>query len=784
MLNQDNEDSDELSLYRTKEATRWKAELGFAEKEDKEWLARSKKIVKRYRDMRSGRADNNKKYNILWSNIQTTLPALYGRTPRAQVDRRWKDKDDAGRTASIILERALQYEIDHYGDFDMANRAAVLDRLLCGRGTAWVRFENKEIETIDSKEVVQVGNSMEVSDDASEMPDPLNQLEANPTVDKPENNYQCTPVDYVYWEDFRCSPARTWDEVTWVARRVYMSKEAGIARFGKIFEKAPLSHEPIGLDEMRSNGSTETELENLKKAKVWEIWDKSTERVYWLAEGQAEILDSKEDPYGLDEFWPCPKPIFATQTTDTIVPVPDYALYQDQADEMDRLTNRIAQLTEAVKVVGVYDANQTGVERMLTEGSNNTLIPVSNWGALTSQGGISKVIEFLPLDMVLQALRECYAAREQAKQVIYEITGLSDIIRGASVASETATAQQIKSQYASLRLRRLQHDVAEFSSSILRIKAQMMADLYSPQNLIQMSGIMGTDDAQYAEQALQLLQTEPARNFRVEIASDSLVEMDEQAEKASRTEFMQAFGSVMRDALPMLQQAPELGPLMGEVLTFVVRTFRGGRTLENVLESTIQKMNEPKPPPQQPPPDPQLQIEQGRMQLEQAKMQQSAQLEQLKMQAEMQKDQAKAQLESQLEKQRKQYDLAITEAKMNHELHLKQMDLDIKRMDIQSKKESDSEKAELDASTKILVAQISAQQASESLLRAEEAANNEVAHALNPLEELTDMHAKMMDGMNGVMMALKAPKVRKVIIGTDGNPESIEESGGIIEVQS
>jgi hypothetical protein len=597
---------------------------------------------------------------------------LYGKTPRAQVERRWKDKDPVSRTAATILERALQYEIDHNADFDHAIKSAVLDRLLPGRGVAWVRFETKSVET--------VGEEMEVSDDAEEGAS-VEMYGEEP----PEVNVETTPTDYVYWEDFRCTPARTWEEVTWCARRVYMAKDEVIKRFGEEFKDITLTHEPMGLDDMKKAGATEADMEAMKKAEIWEIWDKGSECVYWVAEGEDKLLDHKYDPYGLDGFWPIPRPLFATQTTDTLVPVPDYVLYQDQADEIDKLTNRISLLIEAVKVVGVYDASQAGIQRMLTEGFDNQLIPVDSWAAFSEKGGIKGTIDFMPLDQVLQALNQCYASREQAKQVVYDVTGLSDIIRGSSVASETATAQQIKGQYASMRLKRMQMDVAMFASELLRIKAQMMCDLYSPQNLIEMSGIMGTDDAAYAEQAIQLMKSEPIRSYRIEVASDSLVEMDEAQEKQSRTEFMTAFGVTLRDALPIVQQVPEMAPLIGEVLTFVVRTFKGGRQLENALEGTIEKMNAPKEP-QGPSPE-QMQA-QAQQQMEQAKMQATMQAEQAKMQASQQMEQMKAQTTAQVEQFKAQQAMQLEQMKQ------------------QAETERQAYKAQLDAQTKLQIAQM------------------------------------------------------------------------------
>lgn len=615
--------SEDKEYNPTQVAEKWLQELKMAKREDEKWVRRGKKIIRRYRDDRQGYADTAKRYNILWSNVQTLFPSMYGRTPQAQVERRHKDQDPVGRTASQILERALQYELDNYRDFDHAMRAAIMDRLLPGRGVAWVRFETKDITTVDGQVTPQ----------------------------------SFSPVDTVYWEDFRASPARTWDEVTWVARRVYMTRRDGVERFGEDFKEVPLTHEPIGIDEMIKNGE---DVGHLKKAQVWEIWDKSTMQVCWVAEGYQKALDCIDDPYGLDGFWPCPKPLYATQTTDTLVPVPDYALYQDQADEIDLLTQRINMLVKALKIVGVYDASQNGIQRMMSEGVDNTLIPVDTWAMFSEKGGIKGTVDFLPLDQVVMALQQCYAAREQAKQVIYEVTGLSDIIRGSSMASETATAQQIKSQFASLRLRDAQRNVAVFATELLKIKGQLMSDLYSPQQLIEMSGIMGTQDAQYAEQAIQLLKSEPARNFRIEVAADSLVEIDEQSEKTNRLEFLQAAGGFLQQAIPAAQQVPAIAPLLAQMLLFGVRAFRASRPLEAAFDEAMAKMSQPQQP-QQEKPDPeaakaqaQMQLEQARMQMEQSRLQADQQMEQVKLQAQMQIEQFKAEQAQQIEMMRQQ----------------------------------------------------------------------------------------------------------------------------------
>ena len=687
---------------------KWKLELDLSKKADDKWTRRVKKIVKRYRDERSGNAGSAKKYNILWSNIQTTLPAVYARTPKADVSRRFKDSDPVGRTASEILERCLQFDMDNHNDFDESMKSSITDWLLGGRGTTWVRFEQEEVETVEPDEKPE-GEDTEPQ----------------------EAMQESTPVDYVYWEDFRCSPARVWAEVTWVARRLYMSRGEGIKRFGDDFKQVSLTHVPVGLDALKDQGASQGETDAMKKAEVWEIWDKTSESAIWIAEGYDKTLDEKEDPYGLDDFWPCPKPLYATQTTDTLEPVPDYSEYQDQAEEVDMLTNRISQLVDACKVVGLYDASQTGVQRMLSEGVNNTMIPVTTWAAFSEKGGIKGVIDWMPLDQVLLALRECYTSRAEAIKSIYDITGISDIIRGSTDAQETATAQGIKSRFGALRLKPRQRDVAQFASQLLKIKAQLMADLYSSQTLKEMSGIMGTEDAQYADQAIKLLKSEPIRAYRVEVAADSLVELDEEADKQSRVEFLGAVGKFMAEVLPVAQAHPPLAPLCGEMLLFGIRGFKAGRSMEAAFDTAVQQLSQPQP--QQPSPEMikiqgEQQMAQAKMQADQQvsqqKMQQDAQMAQIKAQAEMETEKLRMQMQSQVDNNRQQAESNQHAMKVQQEAQLAQVEAQFKTESHMREMDFQRWKAELDAATKIEVAKISATKVADT---ASAAAESEIA---------------------------------------------------------
>lgn len=712
----------------------WLAELKMRENDsaEKSWVTRGKRIVRRFRDEREAMHEGAR-FNILWSNVETLFPAIYSRPPKAEVSRRNKDADPVARTAARILERALQYEIDQYPDFDQHVKAAILDRLLPGRGVTWVRFEQNEVARPDGDddteiEVIAVeqppmlpmdgGAALELPPEMQAMgmqPDMMAgmgmMVEPDPVV--PEVKERAV-VDYVYWEDFRHGEARMWADVPWVARRVYLTRDEGIERFGTQFRQVPLNHQPIGMDEELARSG---KLDSLKKAAVWEIWDKRTKKQVFVAEGFEKVLDERDDPYGLEEFFPCPRPLYATQTTDQLTPVPDFSLYQDQADEIDLLTTRINGLSKALKLNGAYDAGSPALARIL-EAPDNTLIPVENWAGLSEKGGLGGVMEWVPLREVVAALQAAWAAREQAKQVIYEITGISDIIRGATKASETATAQDIKRQFGSLRLQTRQRDVAVFCTEILRIKSQIMCDIYSPETLLAMSGIQGTEDAEYADAAISLLQSEPLREYQITVAADSLVAMDEEQEKAQRMEFLQAVGGYIQQAMQAAQQVPEIAPLALSLMMFAVRAFPAAKPIEAEFERFQEALQN------RPPVDPNAgaqEAAQAQQQAEMAKLQATMQIEQMKMQMQGQMKQAELQADAQANQIRAQADIQVQQSRLQMQGQLEQQraqmqaEIDRYRADVDAqgkasiaamKMEFDRWKAELDAAVKVQVANI------------------------------------------------------------------------------
>jgi hypothetical protein len=663
----------------------WYNTIASYERAYKEWEARTDRIIKRYRDDSRTRNNPNARFNILWSNVQTITPAIFARLPRPDVSRRFRDNDPVARVASMMLERALDYEITHYGDYKSAMSQSVLDRLLGGRGTSWVRYEPHIAGEAGGMAEGMPEDGLQVTEDTDE-------AETEGGIyreDQERIEYECAPVDYVYWRDFGHTIARTWEEVTACWRKVYMERPALVERFGEeLGGKIPLDTKPE-----TSKTFNEKMGEGASEAVIYEIWDKTSGEVIWLSKSMGKILDVRPDPLKLENFWPCPKPLYATLTTDKLEPIPDFTLYQDQAKQLDTLADRIDGFINALKVRGVYDASEPSLARLFSEGENNTLIPVKNYAAFSEKGGMMGAINLVDIAPIANALQMSYQAMDQVKNQIYEIMGIADIQRGQTDPNETLGAQIIKSNNASGRLKTMQHAVVDFATELLCIKAQIICNHFTDDTIVKISGAMqlSPQDQALIPQALALLRNEAAKNFRVEVTSDSMIFQDEQQEKADRLEFLSAMSGFLQQAVPASQANPELTPMLVEMLKFGVTAFKAGKGLEGMIDETADKFREqakmaegqPKPPsPEQMKLEMQMQIEQAKMQAEAQKMQMQQQIEQAKIQGQIELEKAKQEYQAQENQLKFQL-----EDQRNREQMQMEMDLEQTKMDSANNKE-------------------------------------------------------------------------------------------------
>lgn len=662
---------------------RWVTELDLADKQEADWRKRARDVEARYRDEKvnvanPGKYSSSNRFNILYSNIQTICPTLYNQSPAPDVRRRYRDADPIGKEVSEILERCLSFSMDEC-DFDRYMRLAVKDQQLCGRGITRVRYNPAFADETD-----------ESSGDVYE------------SLQGEEVKFQ-----HVSWADFRHGPGRTWEEVQWVAFRHLMTRDELRAKFGdKMGDDVTLDYSPMGLDDKDGDVSVNT----FKRATVWEVWCNRQKEVIFISKTLKERpLKTEPDPLQLKNFFPTPRPLYAMESTDSLVPVEPFRFYRDQADELDRITVRISGIIAACKVRGIYDSTITEMQNIM-DVDENMMIPAQDVLPLMQSGGLQNAIWMWPIEKIAGILGQLYVQREQVKTTIYEITGIADIMRGSSAAMETLGAQQLKVQFGTMRLDDSRRDIQRYARDLLRIAAEIISENFTPESLQMMTDIklpsmeekqqaqmliaqnqqMAMQAAQMPdeqqmqpppvppeiieilekptwEECVQLLRDDKQRSFRVDIETDSTISGDYAADQQAISQLLQGVSAFIADAGPAVTAGYLPLEAAKAMIMAAVRRFKLGREVEDALDM----IGEEAP----------AQAEEEGAGVEEALQiklqieQQEAQIKAQEVQQKMQIDQAKMTLESQI----KQADLAMQEK----ELLLREREIAIKEFEAQ-----------------------------------------------------------------------------------------------------
>lgn len=602
-------------------AQRWAVELKASRESVRKWHEQGKRILKRYQDERETEKRDESRWNLFTANVQTQQSLLYGKTPSVSVGRKYADaNDDMARVAGEMLERILNADIERDGDsYADALGYALQDRLLPGLGVVRIRYV---VETEMGPETPAIRG-----------PDGSEAAAAVPGVER--KTYECVETDYVYWEDVLWSPARVWHEVRWVAFRAEMSREQCVERFGSEVAE----HIPYELTTRTNEEKERGAADPWARAVVWEIWDKPSRRVFWYVEGHSETLDDKADPLGLESFFPCPRPMVANAVTRAFLPRPDFALAEDLYNEVDTLSTRINALTDAVRVRGVYDKASGELKGLLSSTGGNMLIPVENWAMFAEKGGLRGVVDWFPLDQVVAAITALDQRREVVKAALYEVTGMSDLLRGqAAAANVTATEQSIKARFASVRLQALQDQFARFASDVQRLKAEVIAKHFDPGTILAQANAQAMFDAQQAQEAVALIKS-GFSEYRVEVKPEAVSMTDFAQMQSERVGMLQAVTAFMTGAAPLAQQMPGSLPFLLQILQWFVAGQPGASQIEGVLDQAIAAAQQQAAQPQQPAqPDPKIISAQMKAQGDLAKIQAETQARLVEINAEVQAD--------------------------------------------------------------------------------------------------------------------------------------------------
>lgn len=523
----------------------WLDAIKEAEKYFYEYNEKCDKIDDLYANLKKlSNGNAERQMQIFWANLEVLKPSIYARPPVPVVAARFKDRKPMVRHAGEILERTIASSFDQE-DINETMIGLRDDLAISARGVAWIRLEDEEGEP------------------------------------------QAVCYDHVDRKDFLHDPARKWKEVSWVARRTHQTMEEMRERFEATSENEFI-HAVYA--ERKKDGE---DYSGDKKACVWEIWHKSKKVVVWVAEGCKNVLDMREPFLDIHGFFPCPRPAYGTVERGTLKPVPDFVYYKDQVEEINELTARISALSESLKMKGFYAGGNEDVagaiESAMKQTDNNAiLIPVPNFAAMGGAGLRDSII-WLPVRDIAEVIMQLISLRKQLIEDVYQITGISDIMRGNTDANETLGAQQLKSQYGSVRVRDRQGELVRIARDITRIAGEIMAENFSAETLMQMSLYDGVPTNEQLQQKMMQAQQQIQQiKMQVQQAmSDPQMMAQAEANPEQAQQLLQQAQQQVEQGMQALQ-AMQSEITFEQVLEFIKSEKTRPFALEIETDSTIQ----------------------------------------------------------------------------------------------------------------------------------------------------------------------------------------------------
>lgn len=622
----------------------WLSELKRSKEAHEQFYKNAEEAIDAYVDKRKllgsvdSDADISRRMNVWWSIIETQLPAYYARTPKVEVSLKRQRGNVLDTVAAQAWEYGTFYSIEEHQDFDYVMVHAIRQWMLTGRSVLWHRYEaqfedvTEEVALLLNSEtgVVTYADGAEFDGDIELVQTrPDGSLFISQTIKRAKPGTEKAVVESLHFRDYLHSIDRTEPEISWRARRAFMSRYQVERTFGeKIAKELKYTHIPEDVAKDRESQGVNG------KAEVWEVWCKDTKKRYFLSHDLPEkFIKAEPVPVEYDDFFPC-NVIVQTVTGETAIPICDYHIVRDSIVLIESLTSRIHAFIDGMRVNMLADkASVQLLEDLFTD--DLRIIPVDGWQAHVQSGKLSALVDLAPIQPLVEALSVLVEQRNTALQTVYEVTGNSDILRGATSPEETAAAQQLKGNYTNQRFSFRQRMIQEFVRNGIEKKGELIVELFSEPELVnicRIEDILPELPGAQPQQIAQLLRDDPMRRYKLDIETDSMIALDQQAERQQRIDFLTSVGGFIQQVQPLMESMPEATPAFMEMIRFAVRSYRAGKELEGPIDQLAQTIaQKAEAAAQQPPqPDPKVVEAQTRLQIAQAEAQERAQQAQIK----------------------------------------------------------------------------------------------------------------------------------------------------------
>jgi hypothetical protein len=735
----------------------WKNELTKSEERRKKFIEAAEESIRVYNAQKHVGLFNDveRRLNVWWYCVNTLLPAFYSSTPKAEVNLRKRTGGLKYELGSVILERNVQYALDQYFNFDLVGFNAALQFLLTGQAVLWARYDakfktvNQEFALIrDPSGIIIDGQGNPYTGSIEGATEQGGLLMMSQEIEQKEDEKAI--LELVQYSDYFCNDARNESEIEWQARRAFLDRDDVEAKFGKdVADKLNYTAVPEAQKQQAYRRDEKFE----GKAELYEVWCEKTNKVYWMAKGQEKfIIESSEPPIKFDKFYPC-SVIRQSIDPDSVVPISDYAHCKDLILEVERLTTRIHAVTQAIRTNGLYDPALGALVQELLSGDLK-LSPAQNWPSYKQRGGLANSIEFMDIEPYVNALGVLQNARNAAQEKLYEILKVSDLLRGTSEQYKSATANRLENQWSSLGLIVRQNMFTKFVSDAIANVGSIIAEQFDAERIMDIGdadrlllevippiqppapalpepGMEGQEqvppppppepmiDPMQVEQAKQdivaVFRNDKDRCYRIQVASDSMVAIDQAQQQQEATQLMETAGGFFGQMKSIIEQYPPLAMFSISLFQNMIKRFKGGKELDGIFTTALQQIAEiskakEEAAKQPPPPDPIVQEMQYRMQIAQVEAQAKLQAVQMEVQDKGVKNQLSYQAQ-QLDMQRQQLEAQLAIQKQQFEEYAKQQELALAQQELQLKASSnENELLKIQAASQSEAAKVGIQQ--------------------------------------------------------------------------
>ena len=571
------------------------------------------------------------RFPLWWSCWKIRQPITLARLP-VPILQDTQGDDPIGRTACVVgerLTRSILKTFDAFSEFSAANDDFLVTNFGWGRVyyriTESVEEERVRLQRIDP--MPQMGPDGQPMPQEQEQPvflDESGQEVVEGVLEDEDGYYFLSGEEVtieneeVYFEAGLFSgllvdpDAPRWNKVN----RVAFEQEYSYRDFKVKFGQAAL------------DTIAQSKLEEHRTGKpiiVYEYWDKLLKECRYLAESSEDFFQPAQmraatnvanleeveelgemdhsDLYGLSNFFPCSEPLLMNASTVSFWPTPEYFQVCDIIDDVHGIVRRMVLLTRAVRVRFLFDSSVKELQSLVSEREEADGIGIPNLqqALMGGKGDLASLVAYFPTEELIKGLQNMYVAFEQRLNMFYQITGISDLLRGqTSDVEKTYGERQLEGKFALNRIEPFQRKIQKWIKDNYQLMMELALKMFSEETLDDyiMPETLDDEDKQRYPAALELLKSNKRSRFRVDFETDSMIAINQEWKKKQAIDLANTLTKAMESTAQVAESQPELAGTELKVLKHMIGEFSDGKLfideIQDSIEQVIERVSQPK----------------------------------------------------------------------------------------------------------------------------------------------------------------------------------------------